>query len=173
MTTAMEYLIKKRTTLVRENHGISMLEKMVLPLMPHTLEECFDANYLSIGYDNPPKDLRIDFIRKQGTEMDLAYGTITKMQEALVKDGWTVLSPSTLMFGKEALQVQLAARKELESRPLDLTIVFENLAPTDNCRLVEKEVWVEEVPAVKAHTETKMGLVCNGEESDDNSANVG
>lgn len=176
MTTTKEYFDHKKALLAREREGMDMLDKLVLPLMPHTLEECFEPSYLSC-YGTPLTALRIDFFRKQDAEVDRAHGTVAKVTEALAKDGWVSSAPPDVkLYSKSGIQVQLEVAKDIKddlsafARSVSLTVTFENLAPTDNCRLVEEEV---EIPAVEAHTAVKMKLVCDEEESDDDNANVG
>ena len=193
---AKEYFAKKGRVEERERLGRDMLTSLVLPYMPRTLEDCYEVNYLYFGYNLPPNQLRIDFSRRPEAKMDLAYGTVGKVQAGLdIRGGWTIAgAPAAMLMYSESekVQVVLKATKEVEiphsmmdavkgilfRRPLPTTMValelrFENLEPTNSCRLVEVEEWVEEKPSVPAHMETKNKLVCDEEEDGDNNADVG
>lgn len=158
-----KYFGEKRNGLAREAKGMELLEELVLPLMPHTVEECFEVNYLDFGYTNPPSYLRIDFNRKPDAPMDRAHGTVTKVIEALESNGWRVDSPVIKLYGKSTIEVDIMATILYDGKDLTLMMDFENLEPTANCRLEEYEEEVAEVPAVEAHMETKMKLVCDEE----------
>lgn len=183
-----EYFEVKARDSRREQKGRDMLDKLVLPHMPRSLEDCFDVSYLSFGKENPIDRLRIDFYRNSGSKMELAYGTIDKVLVGLdIRGGWTITSApaaSLLYSTSKVVQVILEARMEVEedhsiwdaiqgilrripvpTRTVTLVMHFENLSPTDNCRLVPVEVWVEEEPAVAGHMETRNKLVC--EENED------
>ena len=181
-----DYFDKKVVEADRERQGRAMLSKLVLPHMPHTLEECYDVSYLYFGLNNPPTHLRIDFWKRNGPT-DKAYGTITKAVEGLVKGGWAITKqPEPELLGETRLQVKLEAELEVDNphtmmdsirgilafktfptRMVKLEMRFENLAPTDSCRLEEREVWVEEVPVVEAHMGTKNVLVCDDPDDED------
>ena len=181
-----DYFDKKVVEADRERQGRAMLSKLVLPYMPHTLGECYDANFLAFGLHNPPTDLRIDFWKVPGPT-DKAYGTITKAVEGLVKGGWAITKqPEPELLGETRLQVKLEAELEVDNphtmmdsirgilafkpfptRMVKLEMRFENLAPTDSCRLEEREVWVGEVPVVEGHMGTKNVLVCDDPDDKD------
>lgn len=193
---AKEYFEAKERDSRREQEGRDMLDKLVLPYMPRSLEDCFDVSYLSFGTENPIDRLRIDFYRNSGSKMELAYGTIDKVLVGLdIRGGWTITSApaaSLLYSTGKAVQVILEARMEVQvdrsiwdairgilrhipvpTYTVTLVMHFENLSPTDNCRLVPTEVWVEEEPAVAGHMETRNKLVCNGEGDNDDNPDVG
>lgn len=169
-----DFIDSKRELRLRDMEGMDLLEELVVPLLPHTLEECFEVNYLDFGFSRPPVYLRFDFGFKKGVDMELALGTITKVKEALDRDGWENMTSNTRKFSEESIQIDIAGSRRMEDRTVRLLMSFENLEPTDQCKLVEEEVWVEEVPAVEAiarHQETRMKLVC--EEDNDNNPDVG
>ena len=175
-----DYFNKKVVEADRERQGRDMLTKLVLPHMPRTLEECYEANFTAFGLSNPPANLRIDFWKVPGPT-DRAYGTITKAVEGLVKGGWVITKqPEPELLGSTRLQVKLEAelevdnphsmmdairgiigRKAFPTRKVILEMRFENLAPTDSCRLEEREEWVDAVPAVEGHMGKKNVLVCD------------
>ena len=187
-----EYFIKKVVEADRERQGMAMLSKLVLPCMPHTLGECYDANFTAFGMHNPPTDLRIDFYKVPGPT-DKAYGTITKAVEGLVKGGWNITkSAGPELLGSTRLQVKLEAelevdnphtmmdsvrgiigRKPFPTRMVKLEIRFENLSPTDSCRLEKREVWIEEIPVVEGHMGTKNVLVCDSPDDEDDGEDEG
>lgn len=192
---AKEYFAAKVVEAKREQEGRDILDSLVLPCMPKTLEDCYKVTYLSFGYEGPLDKVRIDFWKKPEAKSALAYGTIDKAVAGLTNRGWKITKdPVAELVYKTStvIQVRLEAHMEVENlhsmmdtirgilrlRPIPTTLVtlevrFENLKPTDSCRLVEVEEWVEEKPSVPAHMETKNKLVCDEEEDGDNNADVG
>lgn len=166
----------------REKNRIAayVLEELVLPHMPHSLEEMFELGYVSSVIDA----LRLDLSPKQedGSTREL-FGTITKVANGLRRGGWTITKDATpspmYATGTEFLRVELQALQKVaipgprrwpfsttpEPQDVLISLNFERMPESDMCRLVEQEVVVE---AVEAHTVTRTVLVCDGEEAEDN-----
>lgn len=192
---AKEYFADKEKEAKKEQVGRDILDSLVLPYMPRSLEDCYKVSYLYFGYEGPLNEIRIDFFKKSEVKSALAYGTIDKVAAGLTDGGWEITkAPNAELIYKTStvIQVKLEARMEVENphsmmdairgilrlRPIPTTLIklgvrFENLKPTDSCRLVPVEEWVEEEPAVPAHMETRNKLVCDEEEDSDDNADVG
>lgn len=110
----------------------------------------------------------------------IAVGTIDKVVTVLGAHGWDVGPRPAVSESGGSLNVKVAARKRHIVRygrrqswrrlwrrkerevTTALEINFFGLRETDNCKLVEKVVTVEEVPE---HTETKLVVECDDAEA--------
>lgn len=147
----------------------------LLPFLPATLGRLFKVAKTPYVYYSGGPSVSVVFTPTgdltQPKALQRALGTITKVERALVKQGWHIQGVAALQANQYdmGLYIDVVARctrrvkgsDQVESVTLRLT--FQKLPETDKCKLVEKEVRVKAV-YTKAHMETRMVVECDDPE---------
>lgn len=157
--TVADNLHKHKRDMQKERQGQRIVEKYVLPFMPATLRTHYQLHYMYISKYNVFSGLDISMTFKALSEEtgDLELGTVLKVRDALIREGWSIPNPDPhVSTSDDKLMLMLSASRGLPKcrsimdvlrrRPRkqdrhDLSLSFSGLNETDRCHIEKRKVY--------------------------------
>lgn len=152
--------IRKREKMIKNTQqAVQIIEQHVLPFMPATLGVCFKLNYFYVSeYVSLGPSLQLAFKTVSEKTGDIELGTVIKVRDALIREGWSIPIPDPRVeTSEDKLSLSFLASKSLPKRRsimdvlrrrrqkqerVDLSFAFTGLNETDRCHIEKQVVYV-------------------------------